>query len=45
MVICYYSAFHTLVQDSVFEKMVGLCVEQCDSNMKPTEITENIVFI
>lgn len=45
MVICYYGAFHTLVQDSVLEKVLILCVEQCDINVKPTEITENIFFI
>lgn len=45
MVICYYGAFHALVQDSVFEAVVISCVEQCDINVKPTEVTENIFFI
>lgn len=45
VVMCYYGAFHTLVQGSVFEKMVTLFVEQCDINVKPTEVTENIFFI
>lgn len=40
----YYGAFHTLVQGSVFEKMVFLCVEQCHVDIKPTEVIENIVL-
>lgn len=40
----YYGAFHTLVQGSVFEKTVILCVEQCDVNIKPTEVIGGIFF-
>lgn len=43
-VAIYYGAFHTLVQGSVFEKMVFLCVEQCHVDIKPTEVIENIVL-
>lgn len=36
--MCYYGAFHTLVQCSVFEETVILCVERFDVNIQFSEV-------